>query len=254
VAHPAATRHIAGARDPAPAPSLSLTRNRSWCTAQYWVRSFYPYLSPHPEPFSDAKVANRTEGSARGKQKMVLERWTNPKRSRAIRVHVSSGYIVWREIGGLTRNGRVSPLKPRLGNQPAGQPPGWCHTQGTGLCRCRGVRLTRWAFFLCSRVPCSAKCPNRYLETTFRLLLSQLLKTPDLRFATFSPQWRAKDGTIAADTQSYPFGTRMFVPEWGWGVVEDRGGAIQGEARLDLYHNHHAHALQWGRTRCLVKI
>jgi 3D (Asp-Asp-Asp) domain-containing protein len=40
-------------------------------------------------------------------------------------------------------------------------------------------------------------------------------------------QWRARDGTIAADTDSYPFGTRMFVPDWGWGVVEDRGGAIQ---------------------------
>jgi 3D (Asp-Asp-Asp) domain-containing protein len=50
-------------------------------------------------------------------------------------------------------------------------------------------------------------------------------------------QWRARDGTIAADTDSYPFGTRMFVPDWGWGVVEDRGGAIQvreNEMRHDV--------------------
>jgi hypothetical protein len=34
--------------------------------------------------------------------------------------------------------------------------------------------LTRWAFFRRSRVQCSAQCPSRYLETTFRLLFSEL--------------------------------------------------------------------------------
>lgn len=60
------------------------------------------------------------------------------------------------------------------------------------------------------------------------------------------------DGTIAADTSYYPFGTRMYVPGYGWGVVEDRGGAIKGASRIDLYFNSHSDALSWGRKRVEV--
>ena len=60
--------------------------------------------------------------------------------------------------------------------------------------------------------------------------------------------------TIAADTKYYPFGTRMYIPGWGWGVVEDRGGAIKGPNRIDLYFNSHSEALQWGRCKLPVTI
>jgi 3D (Asp-Asp-Asp) domain-containing protein len=63
-----------------------------------------------------------------------------------------------------------------------------------------------------------------------------------------------QDGTIAADTRYYPFGTRMYIPGYGWGVVEDRGGAIKGENRLDIFYNSHAEALQWGRRNVRVII
>jgi hypothetical protein len=46
--------------------------------------------------------------------------------------------------------------------------------------------------------------------------------------------WLQGDGTIAADTKYYPFGTRMYVPGWGWGMVTDRGSAIKGPDRIDL--------------------
>jgi len=62
------------------------------------------------------------------------------------------------------------------------------------------------------------------------------------------------DGTIAADTNYYRFGTRMYVPGYGWGVVEDRGGAIKGPDRLDLYKDNHLDALVWGRRRVQVRI
>lgn len=65
---------------------------------------------------------------------------------------------------------------------------------------------------------------------------------------------RAKKGTIAADTGKYPFGTVMHIPDYGYGRVEDRGGAIKGAERLDLYFPSHAQALQWGRRRKLVKV
>jgi len=63
-----------------------------------------------------------------------------------------------------------------------------------------------------------------------------------------------QDGSIAADTRYYPFGTRMYVPGYGWGVVEDRGGAIKGPTRIDLYFKSHEEALQWGRRKVRVKI
>jgi len=66
--------------------------------------------------------------------------------------------------------------------------------------------------------------------------------------------WFAHDGTIAADTRYYPFGTRMYVPGYGYGVVEDRGSAIKGANRLDLYFDSHGDALKWGRREVEVKI
>lgn len=66
----------------------------------------------------------------------------------------------------------------------------------------------------------------------------------------FMPQ----DGTIAADTRYYAFDTRMYVPGYGWGVVQDRGGAIKGSSRIDLYFPTHGRANQWGRRRVQVQV
>jgi len=66
--------------------------------------------------------------------------------------------------------------------------------------------------------------------------------------------WFSRDGTIAADTQHYPFGTRIYVEGYGYGIVEDRGSAIKGSKRLDLYYNSHAAALKWGRQHINVQI
>ena len=62
------------------------------------------------------------------------------------------------------------------------------------------------------------------------------------------------DGTIAADTRYYPFGTRIYIPGYGNGVVEDRGSAIKGQNRLDLFFSSHQKALNWGRKKVNVTI
>lgn len=61
-------------------------------------------------------------------------------------------------------------------------------------------------------------------------------------------------GTIAADTKHFPFGTKMYVPGYGWGVVEDRGGAIKGPARIDLYYPLHALGDHWGVQTVEVRV
>ena len=70
---------------------------------------------------------------------------------------------------------------------------------------------------------------------------------------------KARYGTIAAP-RNIPFGTRMYVPGYGMGVVEDRGGAIKGN-KLDVFFpdepgklgSGHQKALHWGRRRLRVQ-
>ncbi len=75
-----------------------------------------------------------------------------------------------------------------------------------------------------------------------------------VRLILFPWYFLPHDGTIAADTRYYPFGTRMYVSGYGWGTVEDRGGAIKGANRIDLYFNSHSTARKWGRKRLRVTV
>jgi hypothetical protein len=63
-----------------------------------------------------------------------------------------------------------------------------------------------------------------------------------------------ESGTIAADTRYYPFGTELYVPGYGRGTVEDRGSAIKGPRRLDVYFEDHGEARHWGRRNVRVQI
>jgi len=65
---------------------------------------------------------------------------------------------------------------------------------------------------------------------------------------------KAKPGTLAADTRYYPIGTVFYIPGYGYGVVEDRGGDIKGRHRLDLYFKKHKQALKWGRKKLQVVV
>ena len=64
---------------------------------------------------------------------------------------------------------------------------------------------------------------------------------------------RARPGTIAADTSLFPFGTIIHVPGYGYGRVEDRGGAIK-DRHIDLWFRRHGDALKWGRRQVKVKV
>ena len=64
---------------------------------------------------------------------------------------------------------------------------------------------------------------------------------------------RAAHGTLAADTAVLPFGSVVQIPGYGYGRVEDRGGAIKGRC-LDLWFPSHAEAMQWGRKRMNVRV
>lgn len=65
---------------------------------------------------------------------------------------------------------------------------------------------------------------------------------------------KAKPGTLAADTKYYPFGTVIYVPGYGYGRVEDRGSAIKGPDKLDVFFKSRKKALQWGRQPLRVRV
>jgi len=64
---------------------------------------------------------------------------------------------------------------------------------------------------------------------------------------------KAEHGTIAADLSRYPFGTKMYVPGYGWGEVHDTGRALRGD-HIDVFFSSRKKALEWGRRGCEVII
>jgi 3D (Asp-Asp-Asp) domain-containing protein len=48
-------------------------------------------------------------------------------------------------------------------------------------------------------------------------------------------------------------GTIVYVPGYGYGRVEDTGGAIKGDA-LDLWFPAHEQAGRWGRRQLAVQV
>jgi 3D (Asp-Asp-Asp) domain-containing protein len=63
----------------------------------------------------------------------------------------------------------------------------------------------------------------------------------------------AKKGTMAADINRYPYGTRMHIPGYGWGEVQDKGSALKGD-HIDVFFPDHDDAMAWGRKYLDVMI
>lgn len=63
----------------------------------------------------------------------------------------------------------------------------------------------------------------------------------------------ARRGTVAADLSRFPYGTRLRIPGYGDGVVEDIGGKIRGN-HIDLWFPTHEEALRWGCRRIPVRV
>jgi 3D (Asp-Asp-Asp) domain-containing protein len=72
-------------------------------------------------------------------------------------------------------------------------------------------------------------------------------------FGVTSSGEKARKGTIAADIRRYPYGTRMYVPGYGWGEVQDTGSAITGD-RIDVFFPKKKDAISWGRKYLDVTI
>lgn len=65
---------------------------------------------------------------------------------------------------------------------------------------------------------------------------------------------KADFSTIAADPSVFPIGTIMYIPDYGFGVVADTGGAIKGH-KIDLYFATKQQVYEeWGKRRVKVLV
>ena len=71
------------------------------------------------------------------------------------------------------------------------------------------------------------------------------LKGQEKRVGITSRGTEAKHGTIAADLKFFRYGTKIRIPGYGEGVVEDVGGAIKGR-HIDIWFPTHQEAKEWG--------
>lgn len=64
---------------------------------------------------------------------------------------------------------------------------------------------------------------------------------------------KASRGTIAVDPKVIPFGTKLYIPGYGYGVAADTGGAIKGN-KIDLCYETRTEALNWGIKNITVYV
>ena len=77
--------------------------------------------------------------------------------------------------------------------------------------------------------------------------------TPD----TTATNTKPKRGTIAADPERIPYGTKLYIPEYGYGIVEDTGGALRKDEdniRIDVYMDTYEEAIEWGKKEMIIYI
>ena len=123
---------------------------------------------------------------------------------------------------------------PKHIRPPKGTEPVEVVMKTTAYCHCRKCCSYKWFLFL------------PYQKTGFfSFRVKHVGKT--------SSGAMVRPGTIAADTALYPYGTVMYIPGYGYGRVEDTGGAIKG-LHIDLYRPSHWFARHWGVQTKKVKV
>jgi len=65
---------------------------------------------------------------------------------------------------------------------------------------------------------------------------------------------RPREGrTVAVDPRIIPYGSRVYIPGYGWRIAEDTGGVIKGN-RIDLYFEERAAAQNFGRRKIRILV
>lgn len=156
-----------------------------------------------------------------------MGRKRSDRKWRAIKITLLLCVMVW-----FVHEGRF--YIPKHIRPPKGVEPIEVDMITTAYCHCRKCCSYKWFLFI------------PYQKTGFlQYRIKHVGKT--------SSGAMVRPGTIAADRSIYPYGTVMYIPGYGYGRVEDTGGAIDGY-HIDLYRPNHWFARKWGRQTLKVKV
>ena len=105
----------------------------------------------------------------------------------------------------------------------------------------------RFTEIMLEQQPDISEFPNRKLGRFSLTWYSPFeLGKPEEKLRT-STGTRPKEGrTIAVDPKVIPYGSIVYIQDYGYFIAEDCGGAIK-ENRIDIYTKSHEYALQQGR-------
>ncbi len=60
-------------------------------------------------------------------------------------------------------------------------------------------------------------------------------------------------GVIAVDPNIIPYGSKIYVPGYGWGTALDTGGSIKGNT-IDIWMPTYGQCMQWGVRNLTIKV
>ena len=60
-------------------------------------------------------------------------------------------------------------------------------------------------------------------------------------------------GVIAVDPRIIPYGSKIYIPGYGWGTALDTGGAIKGNT-IDIWMPTYNQCIQWGVRDLTIKV
>ncbi|MBE5780912.1 MAG: DUF348 domain-containing protein [Clostridiales bacterium] len=85
-----------------------------------------------------------------------------------------------------------------------------------------------------------------------KVTLSRVTAYTHTGHRTATGKW-PKVGMCAVDPKMFPYGTKLFVPGYGYAVAEDTGGFVKWEGtQIDLFMNTEAECRRWGVKRNLT--
>lgn len=121
------------------------------------------------------------------------------------------------------------------------------------ISRPRGVKPRRYTLLTTGYCPCGECCNWRRNWLLQPVIASGPREGAPKAIGITASGTEARHGTIAADTNIFPFGTVMYVPDYGYGRVEDIGGKVRGY-HIDLFFKDHSAAMEWGRQTKKVQV
>ena len=124
---------------------------------------------------------------------------------------------------------------------------GLCIVQNIQYGKMLKQQTEKYTDLMVEQQPDITEFPNRKLgRFTLSWYSPKELGKPASKLRTSTGTIPKEGRTIAVDPSIIPYGSIVFIQDYGYFIAEDCGGAIKGN-RIDVYTNSHEYAIQQGK-------